>query len=199
MPQATPLPYQPQRISQSLFVPLRGHLHHVRQWGQPRTDQAPLVMVHGWMDVAASYQFVVDALQQERWVLAPDWRGFGETTGPFCDHYVFADYLADLDFLLDHLVGERPIDLVGHSMGGKVAMALALQALVFVLGDEPRADRFLALTGLTPDALRAGVGDPVIMGAVLEFLANHEADLVAAAAALDIAPETLAAAWETLR
>lgn len=78
-------------------------------------------------------------------------------------------------------------------------MAIALQALVFVLGDEPRADRFLALTGLTPDALRAGVGDPVIMGAVLEFLANHEADLVAAAAALDIAPETLAAAWETLR
>jgi hypothetical protein len=78
-------------------------------------------------------------------------------------------------------------------------MALALGALVFVLGDEGRASRFLALTGLTPDALRAGVGDPVIMGAVLEFLANHEADLVAAAAALDILPETLAAAWEKLR
>ncbi|WP_051280773.1 DUF3572 family protein [Novosphingobium acidiphilum] len=78
-------------------------------------------------------------------------------------------------------------------------MALALQALVFVLGDPPRTDRFLALTGLTPDALRAGIGDRVIMGAVLEFLANHEADLVAAAAALDVPPETLAAAWETLR
>jgi hypothetical protein len=78
-------------------------------------------------------------------------------------------------------------------------MALALQALVFVLGDEPRADRFLALTGLTPDALRAGVGDPVVMGAVLEFLANHEADLVAAATALCVPPQTLAAAWETLR
>ena len=78
-------------------------------------------------------------------------------------------------------------------------MALALQALVFVLGDPPRADRFLALTGLTPDALRAGVGNPLIMGAVLEFLANHESDLVAAAAALDIPPETLAAAWESVR
>jgi hypothetical protein len=78
-------------------------------------------------------------------------------------------------------------------------MALALGALVFVLGDEARTDRFLALTGLTGDALRAGVNDPVIMGAVLEFLANHEADLVAAAAALDIPPETLAAAWEKLR
>ena len=78
-------------------------------------------------------------------------------------------------------------------------MALALGALVFVLGDEGRASRFLALTGLTPDALRAGVGDPAIMGAVLEFLANHEADLVAAAAALDIPPEALGAAWEKLR
>ncbi len=78
-------------------------------------------------------------------------------------------------------------------------MALALQALVFVLGDGPRAERFLALTGLTPDALRAGVNDRAVMGSVLEFLANHEADLVAAADALDIEPATLAAAWEKLR
>ncbi|WP_420384208.1 DUF3572 domain-containing protein [Novosphingobium sp.] len=78
-------------------------------------------------------------------------------------------------------------------------MAIALRALVWVLSDENRADRFLALTGMTPDALREGISDPVILGAVLEFLANHETDLVAAAAALDIAPETLAAAWEKLQ
>jgi len=78
-------------------------------------------------------------------------------------------------------------------------MAIALRALVWVLSDENRADRFLSLTGMTPDALRAGINDPMILGAVLEFLANHEADLVAAAEALDIAPETLAAAWEKLQ
>ena len=117
--------YQPRQVSQSQWVSLRGHQYHVRQWGNPdhaSANRPPLVMVHGWMDVAASYQFVVDALKQDRWVLAPDWRGFGETTGPYCDHYVFADYLADLDFLLDHLVGDRLIDLVGHSMGGNIAM-----------------------------------------------------------------------------
>ncbi len=78
-------------------------------------------------------------------------------------------------------------------------MALALRALAFVLGDAARTNRFLDLTGLTPAALRAGVDDPAIMGAVLEFLANHEADLVAAAVALDIQPEQLATAWEKLR
>jgi pimeloyl-ACP methyl ester carboxylesterase len=44
-------------------------------------DHSHWVMVHGWMDVGASYQFVVDALATwaSRWVVAPDWRGFGLT------------------------------------------------------------------------------------------------------------------------
>ena len=93
----------------------------------------PLVLVHGWMDVAASYQFMVDALSdafaQGRTIIAPDWRGFGLTgSGPEgspADNYWFADYLADLDFLLDHYAGDKPVDLVGHSMGGNVAMLYA--------------------------------------------------------------------------
>lgn len=78
-------------------------------------------------------------------------------------------------------------------------MALALRALGWVLADGPRADRFLALTGLTPDALRGGLSDPAVLGAVIDFLARHEADLVSAAEALDIRPELLMAAGETLR
>lgn len=116
--------YQAQKPSQSTFVPIRHLQYHVRQWGAPSTDQAPLVLVHGWMDVAASWQFMVDALQADRWIIAPDWRGFGLTRepGPAPDSYWFADYLADLDLLLDHFAQERQIDLVGHSMGGNVAM-----------------------------------------------------------------------------
>ena len=116
--------YQVQKPSQSTFVPIRHLQYHVRQWGSPSTEQVPLVLVHGWMDVAASWQFMVDALQTDRWIIAPDWRGFGLTRepGPAPDSYWFADYLVDLDLLLDHFAQERPIDLVGHSMGGNVAM-----------------------------------------------------------------------------
>jgi pimeloyl-ACP methyl ester carboxylesterase len=114
--------YQPRRPSRSAFVPIRGLRYHVRTWGEPVPGQVPLVMVHGWMDVAASYQFVVDAFARERWVIAPDWRGYGETELPPADNYWFPDYLADLDFLLDALAGGGPVDLVGHSMGGNVAM-----------------------------------------------------------------------------
>jgi pimeloyl-ACP methyl ester carboxylesterase len=87
----------------------------------------PLVLVHGWMDVAASWQFVVDALREDRWIVAPDWRGFGLTRpeGPPVDSYWFPDYLADLDALLDHVAGTRPVDLVGHSMGGHIATQYA--------------------------------------------------------------------------
>lgn len=70
--------------------------------------------------------------------------------------------------------------------------------LGWVLGEESRAQRLLALTGLTPDALRAGLGDPGLLGAVLDFLCAHEPDLLAAAEALGIAPGEIAAAREGL-
>ncbi|WP_309621257.1 DUF3572 domain-containing protein [Novosphingobium sp.] len=76
--------------------------------------------------------------------------------------------------------------------------ALALGALGWVLGDSDRAERLLALTGLDADALRGGLGDPAVLGAVLEFLASHEPDLVAAAEALGVEPAQLMAARERL-
>lgn len=117
--------YQAKRKPKSEFAALRGLRYHVQIWGEPQAHQAPLVLVHGWMDVAASYQFVVDALASAHWVLAPDWRGFGLTEVPDADHFVFADYLADLDFLLDHYAPGQAVNLVGHSMGGNVAMLYA--------------------------------------------------------------------------
>lgn len=114
------------------MVPVRTLEYHVREWGAVDGDPAlaPLVLAHGWMDVAASYQFVVDAFGDAfmagRRIIAADWRGFGlsRPAGP-CDRHDFADYLGDLDHLLDTLVGDTPVDLVGHSMGGNVAMMYA--------------------------------------------------------------------------
>jgi pimeloyl-ACP methyl ester carboxylesterase len=97
----------------------------VQVWGEPSPDKTPLVIVHGWMDVAASYQFVVDALSIEHYVIAPDWRGYGLTPSGGVDNFWFPDYLADLDFLLDHYAPNGQVNLVGHSMGGNVAMLYA--------------------------------------------------------------------------
>jgi Protein of unknown function (DUF3572) len=76
--------------------------------------------------------------------------------------------------------------------------SIALNALVWVLGDDSRAHRLLDLTGLDGDAIRARIGDPVMLGAVLDFLCAHEPDLIACATALGHTPETLALARERL-
>ncbi|WP_245228739.1 DUF3572 domain-containing protein [Pontixanthobacter sp. CEM42] len=78
------------------------------------------------------------------------------------------------------------------------ASTLALSALGWVLGDQPRADRLLSLTGLTPDVLRDGLGEAGVQAAVLEFLINHEPDLIAAAEDLQAQPEDIIAAHERL-
>ena len=117
--------YQPKRISRNQFVAIRNLKYHVRVWGEPAPGRTPLVMVHGWMDVGASFQFIVDAFAQDHYVIAPDWRGYGLTESPPADNYWFPDYLADLDFLIDHYSPDAPVDLVGHSMGGNIVMLYA--------------------------------------------------------------------------
>lgn len=125
-------PYAPTRPARSLRVQVRGLDYHLLQWGELPAgphDAPVLVMLHGWMDVAASFQFLIDELtaldDRPRCVLAPDWRGFGQTEGPPQDSYWFPDYLGDLDALLDALRPGQAIDLLGHSMGGNVAMSYA--------------------------------------------------------------------------
>ena len=76
--------------------------------------------------------------------------------------------------------------------------ALALSALGWVLTDQDRAERLLALTGLTPEILRERLTDRAVLGAVLDFLASHEPDLLLAADALDVPPAELVAARERL-
>lgn len=113
--------------SRSEFITLRGLRIHVRQWGQPGAPK--LFMLHGWMDVSASFQFLVDAFQRDWHVIAMDWRGFGEsdypTRYPGASSYWFPDYVADLEAMLDHYQPEGQVDLVGHSMGANVVCIYA--------------------------------------------------------------------------
>jgi pimeloyl-ACP methyl ester carboxylesterase len=111
------------RISDSQFIEVRGLRYHVRRW---RSDGAPkMVLLHGWMDVSASFQFLVDALRAEWDVYAPDWRGYGLTDWGKSDCYWFPDYLADLDVLLDWIEPRAGANLIGHSLGGNVAALYA--------------------------------------------------------------------------
>ena len=108
--------------SESTFLDVRGLRYHVRRW--PREGAPKMFLLHGWMDVSASFQFLADALRGEWDVYAPDWRGYGLTQWGRADCYWFPDYIADLDYLLDQ-IDSSPVNLVGHSLGGNVATMYA--------------------------------------------------------------------------
>jgi pimeloyl-ACP methyl ester carboxylesterase len=134
------------RQSESQFLRIRGLRYHVRHW---RSADAPkMVLLHGWMDVSASFQFMVDALRADWDVYAPDWRGYGLTDWGKADCYWFPDYIADLDALLEHIEPAAPVNLVGHSLGGNVGALYA--------GVRPeRIARFVNLEGFGMAPTRA--------------------------------------------
>jgi pimeloyl-ACP methyl ester carboxylesterase len=132
--------------SESLFLDIRGLRYHVRHW-QGKAERK-IFLLHGWMDVSASFQFLVDALSADWDVYAPDWRGYGLTAWSGSDNYWFPDYIGDLDALLERIQPGAAVNLVGHSLGGNVGGLYA--------GIRPeRVARFVNLEGFGMPVTRA--------------------------------------------
>jgi pimeloyl-ACP methyl ester carboxylesterase len=110
--------YEPGRVPWQEDVQLRGVRHRLTWWGE-RTSN-PIVLLHGFLDCGATWQFLVDRLPASWTLVAPDWRGFGDSEW-VPGGYWFPDYFADLDALLDTLVPQSRARVIGHSMGANVA------------------------------------------------------------------------------
>jgi pimeloyl-ACP methyl ester carboxylesterase len=110
--------YAPRRAPRHEFVQVRGLRHRLTRWGP--AEASPVLLLHGWLDTGATWQFLVDCLPPDWAFVAPDWRGFGATERP-PGGYWFADYFADLEALLDILALKDPVPMIGHSMGGNIA------------------------------------------------------------------------------
>ena len=108
--------------AQSHRVSLRGLSHRVLTWGDPAAPK--VFLLHGWMDVAASFQFLVDAFTRDWYAIAPDLRGYGQSAWQ-PQGYWFPDYVADLEALLDAFAPGEAAALVGHSLGGNIVLHYA--------------------------------------------------------------------------
>lgn len=117
--------YQVRRVPRHETMRVRDLDMHLTRWGPTPSAGVPAVLLlHGWQDTGDTFQFMVDAFEQDWPLAAPDWRGFGRSEwAP--GGYWFPDYLADLDALLEQLAPGVPIRIVGHSMGGNVAALYA--------------------------------------------------------------------------
>ncbi|HYA29737.1 MAG TPA: alpha/beta hydrolase, partial [Acidobacteriota bacterium] len=120
------------------------------EWGDPSGE--PLLLVHGFLDLAYSWQAFVVALQArtERalQIIAPDCRGHGESGWVGAGgYYHFPDYVFDLDAVL-RAYGIFRCKLIGHSMGGTIAFQYAgtfanrVSKLVLIEGVGPVGMKF---------------------------------------------------------
>ncbi len=113
------------RVPRHETMRVRGLDLHLTRWGpDPSESNLPVFLLHGWQDTGDTFQFMVDEFKRDWPLVALDWRGFGRSEWPQ-DGYWFADYLADLDALLEGLSLGAPARIVGHSMGGNIASLYA--------------------------------------------------------------------------
>jgi pimeloyl-ACP methyl ester carboxylesterase len=113
--------YPVRRVPRHETVRIRGLDIHLTRWGPELSGPAaPVFLLHGWRDTGDTFQFMVDAFERDWPLVALDWRGFGRSEWSK-EGYWFADYLGDLDALLDQLSPGAPASLIGHSMGANIA------------------------------------------------------------------------------
>jgi pimeloyl-ACP methyl ester carboxylesterase len=114
--------YQPLRAARHETLTIDGARMGVTRWGP--ASSSPIVLLHGWMDLADSWQLLVDQLPADWSFAALDWRGFGASE-PRQGGYWGPQYLADLEAALLQLVPQGTVRLIGHSLGGTVASLYA--------------------------------------------------------------------------
>jgi len=113
--------YQARRRPRHEMLKVRALDMHLTRWGpEPSNFEPPVFLLHGWLDVGETFQFMVDAFKADWPLVALDWRGFGRSEWPQ-EGYVFPDYIGDLDALLEQISPDAPARIIGHSMGGNIA------------------------------------------------------------------------------
>ncbi len=131
--------------SWSEYLPIRGVRYHVRHWG---TVGAPKIFLfHGWMDVSATWQFLVDELiAQTEWgdwhFIAPDWSGYGLSESRPGGSLLLG-FVGDMEQLVQHYAGDEMIKIVGHSMGANLSC-------IYAGARRERVSHLVNLEGLSP-------------------------------------------------
>ncbi|MBM3138989.1 MAG: alpha/beta hydrolase [Chloroflexi bacterium] len=129
------------------FVEANGLTFHYREWGDPRTKHA-IVMLHGFAETSAAWDEATLDLAREFRVVAIDLRGHGQSEYAPDQDYTRATQVEDLELIVES-IGLRSVTLVGHSMGGAAAICYA--------AEHPEIVTALVLIETAPEVLRSGI------------------------------------------
>jgi len=93
-------------------------------WGNP--NKPKLFLFHGWLDTAASFDFLCPYLAKHYYCIAPDMRGYGKSEHtPNVLGYFFYEYVADLKAIFDKFSPNTKVRILGHSLGGAISSVFA--------------------------------------------------------------------------
>ncbi len=101
-------------------IKINGLKHQFYFWGNPKKPK--LFLFHGWLDTAASFEFLCRYLEKDFYCIAPDFRGYGKSEwskSPL--GYFFMEYVADLKEIFEHFSHREPVRILGHSFGGAIS------------------------------------------------------------------------------
>ncbi len=101
-------------------IKIHGLSHQFYFWGSPKKPK--LFLFHGWLDTAASFDFLCQYLEKDFYCIAPDMRGYGKSEHGKSDlGYFFYEYVADVHAVLSYFSPQEPARVLGHSLGGAIA------------------------------------------------------------------------------
>jgi pimeloyl-ACP methyl ester carboxylesterase len=121
------------------FISQRLRLHYV-DWGN--AGAPALILVHGGQDHCRNWDWVAADLRRDWRVIAPDLRGHGDSAFSPSGDYSMNAYVYDLAQLI-HQLGQGPVTIIAHSLGGAIALRYAgvfpqtVRALVAIEGLGP--------------------------------------------------------------
>ena len=139
---------------------------HYADWGN---EGAPaLLLIHGGRDHCRNWDFVAEALRDDYHILAPDLRGHGDSQWLVGGNYAMIDYVYDIAQLVDQK-HETPISIIGHSLGGSIALQYSgvfpdlVRKVISIegLGPSPEMIRELLKLGFGLRALESRFGEAV--------------------------------------
>ena len=104
-----------------IYFSQRLRLHYV-DWGNDRAP--PVLLVHGGRDHCRNWDWVARELKASHHVVAPDLRGHGDSQWLIGAAYAIIDYVYDIAQLVRQ-TGMENMVVIGHSLGGAVALAYA--------------------------------------------------------------------------
>ena len=171
------------------YLSRRGvRLHYTDAGIHRRRHDPPFLLVHGWTCHLGQWSLLARALRRRHRVVAVDLRGHGRSDAPPGD-YTMESFADDLTWLIRRLRLPRPV-VVGHSMGGVIALRLAadhpraLRAIVMLdapVHPDPPAQRWRGFfrpdfdhAAADREAARSATTPPHVIASAMQHIQTHD-------------------------